>query len=441
MPAIFQIDKLKKAVGKLFEKNPISPLAFLLCNSCKRPIIENIIEVEYALNDGEPCSECATRGANLAEGVFDTLEGLFAEEDRPIKRYLGDRRFRRNLIAILNGITTVGATLPCVFPHTCSIELTYRCNQKCRHCYLGTPPSCEEMSTEVVKNVIQDLAETGFVAVALSGGEPLLRNDLLAIMNEVKKYGMEVVISTNGTLLNKKMAQDFAAYVDLICISIDSHEEIIHDEFRGMVGAQKQSLYAIEYALSHGIRVRTFTTLTKFNHNRIAELVAFLENRGVVEIGFFDLNPVGRGLESGLNMQISVEEYRRAVQTIAELNENSKMTIDVLAPLEFREPGEYGNLVTLLTGGFCNAGINTLNISPDGFLQPCSRLRYNLANVKNEKIIDVWRSSRVLAEIRDRSRLKGVCGGCANKYLCGGCRANAYSAHGDYLGGDPRCAV
>ena len=97
------------------------------------------------------------------------------------------------------------------------------------------------------------------------------------------------------------------------------------------------------------------------------------------------------------------------------------------------------NKQTILSGGFCNAGISTCNISPEGIIQPCSRLRLNLGNALTDSIRDIWRDSPVLKDIRDRDKLKGQCGKCEYKIACGGCRANAYSYHNDYLHEDVRC--
>ena len=116
------------------------------------------------------------------------------------------------------------------------------------------------------------------------------------------------------------------------------------------------------------------------------------------------------------------------------------MKISVLAPARLRPSDDYISDTSILSGGFCNAGISTLNVSPEGHVQPCSRLRVNLGNAATDSLSEIWLRSPVLAELRDRGRLRGMCGKCDKKYLCGGCRANANAEWGDYLMEDPRCA-
>jgi radical SAM protein with 4Fe4S-binding SPASM domain len=344
------------------------------------------------------------------------------------------------MIAVLYGIYTHGPHVPCVFPLTCSIELTHRCNLRCNHCYMGEIQSSAEMDNETLRDLIKDVADAGFVAVCLSGGEPLLRDDLQRIMCEIKKYDMDVILSTNGLLLSEECVQELKSLVDLVCISLDSHEEEIHDSFRGLNGSQKMTLQGINNCISQDVQVRIFTTLTKFNHKKLPELIRFVERMGINEIAFFDLNPVGKGKKGGRKDQLTVEELKEAVTLLNKKKESSRLKIDVLAPLNFYEKSSYINQMTLLSGGFCNAGISTVNISPDGIVQPCSRLRINLGNIKESKLQSIWKNSTVLKEIRDRSRLKGVCGECEHKYFCGGCRANAYSRYGDFLMEDMRCS-
>jgi radical SAM protein with 4Fe4S-binding SPASM domain len=433
------IEDLKNEIELIYnQKKFLSKNLFILCSYCKKRIIESIIEEIYCINESK-CQECGPLRQQSTAEVVRLFEVLHLSKDMLPQQYFENRLNRKTLIAILNGIFTSGPKIPCTFPQTCSFELTYRCNLKCKHCYIGTLPNTNEMNTKTVLQIIEDIAETGFVKIALSGGEPLLRDDLLLIMKEIKNYDLEVILSTNGTLLSVNRVRELKSYIDLVCISLDSHEEFIHDNFRGVDGAQKMVLKGIKNCLDNDLHVRIFTTLTKFNHNKLPEFINFIEELGIREITLFDLNLVGKGSNLGSEVQLAVDEFKAAVNILTELTNLSNVKIDVLAPFNFHVNAEYLNKMTLLSGGFCNAGISTLNITPDGYIQPCSRLRTNLGNAKTEKIKEIWSNSSVLKKLRDRTKLKGMCGKCEYKYYCGGCRANAYSHYEDYLMEDLRC--
>jgi radical SAM protein with 4Fe4S-binding SPASM domain len=204
-------------------------------------------------------------------------------------------------------------------------------------------------------------------------------------------------------------------------------------------GAQRMALNGIKNCLENDIDVRIFTTLIKHNFYKLPEFVEFIKKLGVGGISFFDLNPVGKGYDLDEETRLTVEEYKKSVQVISEINDSEDINLDILAPFNFHANSEYLNKMTLLSGGFCNAGISTLNISPGGYIQPCSRLRTDLGNAQISKIKEIWRESSILKQLRDRSKLKGTCGRCDYKYFCGGCRANAYSDYNDYLMEDLRC--
>ena len=433
------IEDLRNEIQSIYDqKKTLSEDLFSLCSHCRKRIIESVIEDIYCIDENK-CQKCSPLRQESAGQVVGLFEALRLSEDVPLQQYFEDRLNRKTLVAILNGIFTIGPQIPCAFPQTCSFELTYRCNLKCKHCYAGAPPTTKEMNTETVLRIIEDIAETGFVGVPVSGGEPLLRDDLSVIMREIKNYDMEVILSTNGTLLTADKVRELKPYVDLVCVSLDSHEQSLHDDFRGVDGAQRMALRGVENCLDGDLRVRIFTTLTRFNHSRLPEFVNFIEDLGIREVTFFDLNPVGKGANVGPEVQLSVDEFKAAVHRLTQLTNHSDMKIDVLAPLNFREGTEYLNKMTLLSGGFCNAGISTLNIAPDGYIQPCSRLQINLGNARTERIKEIWSNSSVLGQLRDRTKLKGMCGKCEYKHLCGGCRANAYSSCKDYLMEDLRC--
>ena len=217
-----------------------------------------------------------------------------------LEKYFESNINKRSLLALMDGIYTIGPNIPFVYPQTCSFELTNRCNLRCKHCYIGEPPKTKELSTNNVLKIIGNIADAGFLAVPISGGEALLRDDITPILKEVKNYNMDVILSTNGTLLTKNKINELKSYLDIVCISLDSHNETIHDSFRGVKDAHKLALMGVKNCIDNDIPVRIFTTLTKFNYDKLPEFINFLEENKIEHVVFFDLNLVGYEFKTGL---------------------------------------------------------------------------------------------------------------------------------------------
>ena len=432
------IKDLRNEVESIYsQRKYLSEDLFVFCSHCRKRNIDSVIEEQYLAMEND-CGECQSIRQELTSEVAGLFEALgFSRED--LEKDLKNRANRKNLIAILQGIFTNGPSVPLSFPQSCSFELTYRCNLRCKHCYIGVQPPTEEMDTKSALKVIGKIAETGFGMFELCGGEPLMRDDLSVIAKEIKSYGMTVNLSTNGTLLSQDKVRELKPYVDEAMISVDSHEESNHDNFRGEAGALKLSLEGIRNCVDNDIPVNIYTTLTTFIHTKLPEFVNCMKKLKVSSITFFDLNPVGRGSTVGAEFRLSLKDLGAAFDTLHRLKDESDVEIHALAPFKFVMDEKALSKNTILSGGFCNAGINSLSISPDGDLFACTRVRTKLGNALRDEIRNIWWSSPVLSELRDRSKLKGECGKCEYKYVCGGCRANAYIEHSDHLMEDPRC--
>lgn len=432
------IEELKAEIELIYRYNIyLSKDLFSICPNCKKRILESIIECEFCDIENN-CSTCQPLRQTLTNKVISLFEELGYPKEL-VQEDLTNRLNRKSIIAILNGVFTNGPSIPLSFPQTCSFEVTNRCNLKCKHCYIGTPQTPNELDTKSVLKVIKNIAEAGFIAIPLSGGEILLRDDLLTILKEIKSYDMDVILSTNGTLFSAERANELKPYIDDVCISIDSHDEGIHDSFRGVDGAQKMALKGIKNCQDNDIPVRIFTTLTKFNYNRIPEFINFMEKINIKKVIIFDLNLVGKGATIGSTFQITLSELEETINEVNKLKNQTDIDIKMLAPFYFIKDEQYVNKMTLLSGGFCNAGISTLNLSPEGNIQPCSRIRIQLGNALTDDLKEIWNNSPVLKGLRDRTLIKGKCGKCEYKFVCGGCRANAQAFYNDYLMEDPRC--
>lgn len=162
-------------------------------------------------------------------------------------------------------------------------NLTNRCNLYCKHCYAWANSEKEELSFEEVKEVIEELPANGVRFAILSGGEPLLREDIYEVSELLRKRGIKTYLSTNGLLINSENIRDIKKYFDYVGISIDGDPEV-HDKFRGKKGSFKESLKAIELSLSEGIRTGLRFTLTKLTRSSLPYVFKLVEEVGIPKI-------------------------------------------------------------------------------------------------------------------------------------------------------------
>ncbi|HIC50395.1 MAG TPA: radical SAM protein, partial [Candidatus Poseidoniales archaeon] len=193
--------------------------------------------------------------------------------------------------------TSEGGTL---LPHVVAWNLTRRCNLECSHCYIsaGAWHGTEgELSTEECFRILDDLlAVNPSMLLILSGGEPLLRDDLESIAERAASAGATVVVGTNGTLLNEQRIESLkAAGVRGVAVSVDSLNPTYHDRFRHGTGALEATLAAVDRLVQHELDFIIQTSLTKGNRNELSDLVAWAAEKGAVSFNLYFLVPTGRG--------------------------------------------------------------------------------------------------------------------------------------------------
>src|SRR6476661_846225 len=195
-------------------------------------------------------------------------------------------------------------------------NLTRTCNLKCVHCYTASEARKYpgEIDTAKAKEVLDDLADFKVPAVLFSGGEPLVRPDLFELAAYARSRGLHVVLSTNGTLITKEVAQKLKdlefAYVG---ISLDSAIPAVHDEFRGAKGAFERTMRGFRHCVAVGQKVGLRLTLTRHTCENLDLLFDFIEREGIDRACFYHLCPAGRGKDLSA---LTPAESRRAVDTI-----------------------------------------------------------------------------------------------------------------------------
>lgn len=342
-------------------------------------------------------------------------------------------------------------------------EITRSCNLFCAHCRASSADGIyeDELSTEECLRLIDDILEVGKPVLILTGGEPLLRHDLSRVGRYAVERGLRVVMGTNGTLITEEIAEELNEIpVSRVAVSIDFPTPELQDKFRGKAGAFEAAMAGIATARRAGIEVQINSTITKLNVQYLNELLGLAIQVGAVAFHPFMLVPTGRG--KGLEaVEMSPKEYEQTLNWVYDRQRELGDRIffkPTDAPHYLRvikqrgtesngqgtSPGEkpeftgrHGGMNSLTRG--CLAGTGFCFISHRGRVQGCGYLDVEAGNIREESFSQIWRNSTLFRELRDLSNIKGKCGVCEYKRVCGGCRARAYEATGDYLEAEPYC--
>ena len=328
-----------------------------------------------------------------------------------------------------------------VYPNIISWNTTKRCNLHCKHCYLDsselTDVSKGELSTEEGLRFLDELAKLAPGAMlVLTGGEPLLRNDIFELASHATDLSLNVVVGSNGTLLDNDKAKKLVkSGVSGIGISLDSLDADKHDHFRGLSGAWENTVQSIETCKNIGLDFQIQTTATRENYKEIPKLINFSSSKGARAFNVFFLVCTGRGEKI---TDLSQGEYDDLLKYLAEnQSNNGNMMIRARCAPHFARfvHQESSNLPIIKA---CLAGTNYCRITPEGDVTPCPYLPITVGNIREESFERIWNGAGVLKELREQ-KLKGKCGVCEYTDSCGGCRARAYALTDDIMESDPSC--
>ena len=334
-------------------------------------------------------------------------------------------------------------------------EVTRRCIMDCRHCRAGEKPktSEHELSTRECLHLIDDMASFCSPVVMITGGEPMLRDDLPDIIHHMTGKGIGTTLSPCGPLVKEhylSLLKD--AGLGYISFSIDAFEAADHDDFRGYPGAFASVLKGIETVKKAGMDFAVLTTVTRHNYRDLPRILQFASDLGAVFFIPFFLVPTGRG-ENLRHRQLSPVEYEDCLNWLYDVSVGGEMPPvrrDVVirpgcAPHFYRiihqREGTYrlSFFGTPITEG-CLAGISYLFISYTGIVQPCGYLDLECGDVRTASLQAIWETSPLLQNIRNPSAYGGKCAVCEFLSVCRGCRARAYAETGNYMREDPYCS-
>jgi len=373
-------------------------------------------------------------------------------------------------------------TSPFARPYVISWNLTYRCNLACEHCYLdagGSPlvdaenfADRSELGTEECFRVIDDIAAFAPECLTiLTGGEPLLRRDILEIVRRAAERGLWVVVGTNGVCITENLARRLAeAGARGLSLSLDALDPDRHDRFRKVRGAWRNTVEGAEILNRTGLPFIVQTTAGSHNLGELDAIAGFAHDRLAAKVwNLYFLVPTGRGqfvsditpaqydevLASLYRIQRKYDRRmlvnaKCAPHYIKTVLENAGAQTDPIptdaesAPFDpaQRRPSWPGlSPIRIYSGGAggCPAGTHYMGIRPNGDVTPCPYLPVFAGNLRSASLADLWTSSGLFTDIRRRSSLGGRCGACEMNAHCGGCRARAYGMTGDLMAEDPLC--
>ena len=351
-------------------------------------------------------------------------------------------------------------------PYVVSWNLTYRCNLACEHCYLDAGPKPlvgtenfadrSELNTEECFNVIEELATFAPECVTiLTGGEPLLRRDILEIVQRAADRGLWVVVGTNGVRITENVARHLKdAGARGLSLSLDALDPDRHDGFRRVRGAWQNTVEGASILNRTGLPFIVQTTAGSHNRGELEAIADFAYERLAAKVwNLYFLVPTGRGqfvsdITPAQYDEVLASLYRIQGKYQGRMLVNAKCAphyIKTVLENGARPDSTDGNTdahpIRTYSGGAggCPAGTHYMGIRPNGDVTPCSYLPVFAGSLRRASLTDLWTSSELFTGIRQRTSLGGRCGECEMNGHCGGCRARAYGMTGDLMAEDPLC--
>ena len=340
-------------------------------------------------------------------------------------------------------------------------NVTRRCNLRCVHCYSHSEDRnySGELTTDEGKALLDDLAGMGCPVVLFSGGEPLIRSDILELIRDAAARGMRAVLSTNGTLITARLAAELHSIgLSYVGISLDGVGEH-HDAFRGVQGSFSRAMKAIENCREAGLKVGLRFTISKRNFRDIPAIFDLVERDRIPRICFYHLVYAGRGSQL-VNEDLNHEETREVVDLIIDRTKRlhdmghaaEVLTVDnhadgpyIYLRLLKEDPSRAQQVLELLRmneGNNSGRGIGCVSWDGEVYADQFWRHR-SFGNVRNRPFSQIWYddADEFLVKLKEKKKyVKGRCATCRWLDVCGGnFRVRAEAVYGDVWAPDPAC--
>jgi radical SAM protein len=363
-------------------------------------------------------------------------------------------------------------------------EVTQSCDLACKHCRASAQPlpHPDELTTAEGKALIDQIAALRIPIFVLTGGDPLKRKDVFELIRYAAGQGVHIAVTPSATplLTREAIFKMKEAGVVRMAVSLDASTPAIHDDLRGLSGSWARTIQAVEWANEAGIPIQVHTTLGRKNVQDLDNLCALFEKMAIVMWNVFFLVPVGRGQLDDL---LGGEEFEQAFAKIYELSQRVNFQIKTTEAMHYRryllqhnleerkfghghpggiqpaahesgasadssssaayEPGAPTADAQTRTANWTTRRVNDgkgfLFVSHVGNVYPSGFLPIDAGNVRQTPLAEIYRNAPIFKSLRDTSLLKGKCGVCEYKEICGGSRARAYAVTGDPLAPEPCC--
>ena len=304
-------------------------------------------------------------------------------------------------------------------PLSVQLDLTYRCNERCIHCYLDHEDH-GEMKTEEILGLLDQLAAAGVFFLNVSGGEIFMRPDLFTIIEHARKLQFSVKLKTNGVMIRAAKAQRIAKLgIEAVQISLYSHDAAPHDEITKLPGSFKRTIEGAQFLRDAGVKVIFANVLMKQNADHYKEVQALAVSMGIRYEVDATITPMMDGDRGIVDLNMDPGKLAGIMHDTTLLGDQAER---VLAPPSGPTPMEeaYRTLP-------CSAGHTACYVSPYGDVFPCVQFPYKVGNIREQAFIDIWRDSPQLNDVRSIrvSDLQG-CSSCVHGSSCTRCPGLAY---------------
>jgi len=346
-------------------------------------------------------------------------------------------------------------------PFTIAWEVTRACAFACKHCRADAQHQRDprELTTEEGYRLIDRLADFGSPILIFTGGDPMMRRDLFSLISYATQKGLRCSLTPTATALPsiERLSQAKEAGIRRIALSLDAPSAETHDEFRQVPGSWERTMQILHNAKEVRLSVQVNTTVSTFNVDRLPEMVPFIQEVDAVQWSVFFLVPTGR---AQAHYMVSPQKHEEVFNWLFDLSQQAPFDIKATAapmyrrvaiqrkknensgnqPVTFQGAGfQYADGLNRPTKGV-NDGNGFLFISHLGQIMPSGFLPIDCGNVREQDVVEVYRRHPVFIDLRSYTKLKGKCGTCDYRDVCGGQRGRAYGVTGDYMETDPACA-
>lgn len=346
-------------------------------------------------------------------------------------------------------------------------EVTQACDLACVHCRACAQPARNplELSTEAGKRLIDEIAEMDVPVFVITGGDPLKRPDIYDLVQYASERGVRTSLTPSATpLLTRDAVSELQRRgLARLAISLDGPTAEIHDAFRRVPGSYEWTLNAVRYARELGLPAQINTTITRHNLKYLDQMIELLETLDIVLWSVFFLVPTGRGQDIGL---ISAEEFEQVFDKMYATAQRGKFDIKSTEAQHYRrfllqkrtaerkagvvhegaKAMPFAQMIGVNTAdgiGRAPKGINDgkgfVFVSHMGEVYPSGFLPVSAGNVRKHSLKTLYRESPLFTGLRDTANLKGKCGVCEFREVCGGSRARSYALTGDMFAEEPCC--